>query len=170
MLFRSVCPQTLRRRGRLGCSLRCTWPREARQQRRWKTQGKKKKETTRLPSRRHCAPPSRSQRVCGRVCLLRSTHILWGIGRFSVETKRSSKTTLVLFSRACKISKAWSSAAHLQLIHAAALLAISQSPALLARTTGYAAPLMLAGTIMFSGSIYGLILDTEKKISRALKL
>ncbi|KAF9292276.1 hypothetical protein BGZ68_009115 [Mortierella alpina] len=66
--------------------------------------------------------------------------------------------------------KAWSSAANIQLIHAAALLAISQSPALLARTSGYAAPLMLVGTTMFSGSIYALIMDTEKKISRALKL
>ncbi|KAG9325049.1 hypothetical protein KVV02_001048 [Mortierella alpina] len=66
--------------------------------------------------------------------------------------------------------KAWSSAANIQLIHAAALLAISQSPVLLARTSRYAAPLMLVGTTLFSGSIYALILDTEKKISRALKL
>ncbi|KAG0249415.1 hypothetical protein BG011_009328 [Mortierella polycephala] len=66
--------------------------------------------------------------------------------------------------------KAWNSAASIQMIHAVALLAISQSPALMARTSRYAAPLMLIGTTMFSGSIYGLILDTDKKISRALKL
>ncbi len=69
-----------------------------------------------------------------------------------------------------KLVKAWTSAANIQLIHAAALLAISQSPALMARTSRYAAPLMLVGTTLFSGSIYALILDTEKKISRALKL
>ncbi|KAF9188627.1 hypothetical protein BGZ51_000490 [Haplosporangium sp. Z 767] len=66
--------------------------------------------------------------------------------------------------------KAWNSAASIQMVHAVALLAISQSPAIMARTSRYAAPLMLIGTTMFSGSIYGLILDTDKKISRALKL
>ncbi|KAF9580469.1 hypothetical protein BGW38_002881, partial [Lunasporangiospora selenospora] len=68
--------------------------------------------------------------------------------------------------------KAWSSAANIQLLHAVALLAISQSPALLARAspTRFAAPLFILGTTLFSGSIYGLILDQEKKYSRALKL
>ncbi|KAF9115133.1 hypothetical protein BGX27_008838 [Mortierella sp. AM989] len=66
--------------------------------------------------------------------------------------------------------KAWNSAANIQLIHAVALLAISQSPTLLARTSRYSAPLMLVGTALFSGSIYGLVLDTEKTWSRALKL
>ncbi|KAG0314438.1 hypothetical protein BGZ99_008134 [Dissophora globulifera] len=66
--------------------------------------------------------------------------------------------------------KAWQSASNIQLIHAVALLAVSQSPALMARTSRYAAPLILAGTFMFSGSIYGLILDTNKTFSRTLKL
>ncbi|KAG0209922.1 hypothetical protein BGX28_009890 [Mortierella sp. GBA30] len=66
--------------------------------------------------------------------------------------------------------KAWNSASNIQLIHSVALLAISQSPALLARTSRYAAPLMLLGTALFSGSIYALIIDTDKTISRALKL
>ncbi|KAF8967779.1 hypothetical protein BGZ46_000116 [Entomortierella lignicola] len=66
--------------------------------------------------------------------------------------------------------KAWKSAANIQLIHAVALLAISQSPALFTRTSRYAAPLILAGTALFSGSIYGLILDTEKTWSRTFKL
>ncbi|KAF9376042.1 hypothetical protein BGX21_003603, partial [Mortierella sp. AD011] len=65
---------------------------------------------------------------------------------------------------------AWNSAAHIQLMHAVALLAISQSPSVLARTSRYAAPLMLVGTALFSGSIYGLILDPERTWSRALKL
>ncbi|KAG0353595.1 hypothetical protein BGZ54_002180 [Gamsiella multidivaricata] len=66
--------------------------------------------------------------------------------------------------------KAWNSAANIQLIHAVALLAISQSPALMARTSRFAAPLLLAGTVLFSGSIYALILDTNKTFSRTFKL
>ncbi|KAI1316418.1 hypothetical protein EDD11_009981 [Mortierella claussenii] len=66
--------------------------------------------------------------------------------------------------------KAWNSAANIQLIHAVALLAISQSPVLLTRTSRFAAPLILLGTTLFSGSIYALILDTEKTWSRTLKL
>lgn len=66
--------------------------------------------------------------------------------------------------------KAWNSAANIQLIHSVALLAISQSPALLARSSRYAAPLMLLGTTLFSGSIYTLILDTDKTISRTFRL
>ncbi|KAF9920207.1 hypothetical protein FBU30_009993 [Linnemannia zychae] len=66
--------------------------------------------------------------------------------------------------------KAWNSAANIQLIHSVALLAISQSPALLARSSRYAAPLILAGTTLFSGSIYTLILDTDKTLARKLRL
>ncbi|KAF9990502.1 hypothetical protein BGZ65_000976, partial [Modicella reniformis] len=66
--------------------------------------------------------------------------------------------------------KAWSSAANIQLIHAVVLLAISQSPAVMSRASRYAAPLILIGTVLFSGSIYGLILDTNKTYARALKL
>ncbi|KAG0057279.1 hypothetical protein BGZ83_000069 [Gryganskiella cystojenkinii] len=67
--------------------------------------------------------------------------------------------------------KSWNTAANIQLIHAVTLLAISQSPALLARTGGrFGAPLILLGTTLFSGSIYGLILDQEKTYARALKL
>ncbi|KAF9984408.1 hypothetical protein BGZ65_000446 [Modicella reniformis] len=50
----------------------------------------------------------------------------------------------------------------IQLIHAVILLAISQSPAAMSRA--------LIGIALFSGSIYDLILDTNKTYSRALKL
>jgi len=57
------------------------------------------------------------------------------------------------------------------MIQAVALLAISQSPVLMAKASGrYGATLILLGTALFSGSIYGLILDQDKTIARALKL
>ncbi|KAG0351228.1 hypothetical protein BG005_009310 [Podila minutissima] len=62
--------------------------------------------------------------------------------------------------------KSWNSAANIQMIHAVALLAISQSPALMARSTRFAAPLILLGTIGFSGSIQLLILDETKTLPR----
>ncbi|KAF9429336.1 hypothetical protein BGZ76_001441 [Entomortierella beljakovae] len=66
--------------------------------------------------------------------------------------------------------KSWNSAANIHLIHAATLLVISQSPSIMRGTSRFAAPLILLGTALFSGSIYGLILDSEKKWSRTLKL
>ncbi|KAG0089974.1 hypothetical protein BGZ93_009569 [Podila epicladia] len=62
--------------------------------------------------------------------------------------------------------KSWNSASNIQMIHAVALLAISQSPALMARSTRFAAPLILLGTIGFSGSIQLLILDETKTLPR----
>ncbi|KAJ2690769.1 hypothetical protein GGH99_002551 [Coemansia sp. RSA 1285] len=52
----------------------------------------------------------------------------------------------------------WATAAHYQLFHAAALLALSAS----ARRHPYVAGLWTAGTAMFSGSIYCLVLNKEK--------
>ncbi|KAF9298168.1 hypothetical protein BGZ74_009502 [Mortierella antarctica] len=62
--------------------------------------------------------------------------------------------------------KSWNSASNIQMIHAVALLAISQSPALMARSTRFAAPLILLGTVGFSGSIQLLILDETKTLPR----
>ncbi|KAG0246490.1 hypothetical protein B0O80DRAFT_84812 [Mortierella sp. GBAus27b] len=99
---------------------------------------------------------------------LRAASILGGIGVFTAAYGAHGLEKRVQ-GDAGKI-KAWSSAANIQLIHAVALLAISQSPAVMARTSRYAAPLILIGTALFSGSIYALILDTNKTFSRTLKL
>ncbi|KAG0030363.1 hypothetical protein BGZ81_002745 [Podila clonocystis] len=64
--------------------------------------------------------------------------------------------------------KSWNSASNIQMIHAVALLAISQSPALMARSTRFAAPLILLGTIGFSGSIQLLVLDENKTLPRKI--
>ncbi|KAG0038733.1 hypothetical protein BGZ82_010972 [Podila clonocystis] len=64
--------------------------------------------------------------------------------------------------------KSWNSASNIQMIHAVALLAISQSPALMARSTRFAAPLILLGTIGFSGSIQLLVLDETKTLPRKI--
>ncbi|RKP16343.1 DUF423-domain-containing protein, partial [Rozella allomycis CSF55] len=56
--------------------------------------------------------------------------------------------------------KSWETAAHYQLIHAAAVLAVSQVPSL---TAIHPATLMLTGSCMFSGSIYLLVLKPSWK-------
>ncbi|PIA14711.1 DUF423-domain-containing protein [Coemansia reversa NRRL 1564] len=52
----------------------------------------------------------------------------------------------------------WGTASRYQLIHAAALLAISAS----GRRSLFAPVLWTAGTLMFSGSIYCLVLDNQR--------
>ncbi|KAI8888572.1 DUF423-domain-containing protein [Backusella circina FSU 941] len=58
--------------------------------------------------------------------------------------------------------KNWETAAHFQLIHGVTLLALSSIPKTVRRIHPAAAPLMLTGTAMFSGSIYLLTLDVDK--------
>ncbi|KAF9970554.1 hypothetical protein BGZ73_006723 [Actinomortierella ambigua] len=59
--------------------------------------------------------------------------------------------------------KAWSSASNIQLIHSVALFAIASRAGGSSSWARYAAPLILAGTLMFSGSIYTLILTSQDK-------
>jgi uncharacterized membrane protein YgdD (TMEM256/DUF423 family) len=53
-------------------------------------------------------------------------------------------------------------AAEFQLIHGVALLALSSIPPTVRRVHPSAQPLILGGTIMFSGSIYLLTLQRDK--------
>ncbi|KAK9688446.1 hypothetical protein K7432_014409 [Basidiobolus ranarum] len=81
-------------------------------------------------------------------CVLGATGV--AIGAFGAHglTKRISDP---------KKLKNWETAAHYQLFHSAVLLAAS-----LGRKTNVAGPLLIAGTTLFSGSIYLLVLDTER--------
>mmetsp|Transcript_22401 Transcript_22401/g.56007 ORF Transcript_22401/g.56007 Transcript_22401/m.56007 type:complete len:119 (-) Transcript_22401:82-438(-) len=62
--------------------------------------------------------------------------------------------------------KTWETAAHYHLIHSAALLALTTAaPGVLSkRALKTAPPLLLAGTIVFSGSLYALVLTGQKKL------
>jgi uncharacterized membrane protein YgdD (TMEM256/DUF423 family) len=53
-------------------------------------------------------------------------------------------------------------AAEFQIIHGVALLALSSIPPSVRRVHPAASPLILSGTIMFSGTIYLLTLQREK--------
>ncbi|KAI7881870.1 DUF423-domain-containing protein [Lichtheimia hyalospora FSU 10163] len=55
----------------------------------------------------------------------------------------------------------WTTAAHYQLMHSVALLAVSSIPSTVRRIHPAVAPLMLSGTLAFSGSIYLLTLNRE---------
>jgi uncharacterized membrane protein YgdD (TMEM256/DUF423 family) len=56
----------------------------------------------------------------------------------------------------------WNTAAHYQIIQGVALLAISSIPTSVRRIHPAAQPLIMGGTIMFSGTIYLLTLKREK--------
>ncbi|KAL0073407.1 hypothetical protein J3Q64DRAFT_1733080 [Phycomyces blakesleeanus] len=56
----------------------------------------------------------------------------------------------------------WKTASEYQLLHAVALLAVSSIPVAVRRVHPAAMPLMLGGTIAFSGSIYLLTLDRDR--------
>ncbi|GAN09643.1 DUF423-domain-containing protein [Mucor ambiguus] len=58
--------------------------------------------------------------------------------------------------------KNWATAAHFQIIHGVALLALASIPPSVRRIHPIAKPLILGGTLMFSGSMYLLTLDREK--------
>ncbi|ORE22052.1 uncharacterized protein RHIMIDRAFT_184916, partial [Rhizopus microsporus ATCC 52813] len=58
--------------------------------------------------------------------------------------------------------KNWNTAAHYQIIQGVALLAISSIPTSVRRIHPAAQPLIMGGTIMFSGTIYLLTLKREK--------
>ncbi|KAI8639893.1 hypothetical protein BD408DRAFT_371002 [Parasitella parasitica] len=58
--------------------------------------------------------------------------------------------------------KNWATAAHFQIIHGVALLALSSIPPTVRRIHPVAQPLILGGTVMFSVTIYLLTLDREK--------
>ncbi|KAI7856261.1 hypothetical protein BDC45DRAFT_63503 [Circinella umbellata] len=58
--------------------------------------------------------------------------------------------------------KNWSMAAQYQLIHAVAIVAISSIPSTVRRIHPAVLPLMLGGTIGFSGSIYLLTLKRDQ--------
>ncbi|KAI9492616.1 hypothetical protein BDB00DRAFT_788602 [Zychaea mexicana] len=60
--------------------------------------------------------------------------------------------------------KNWSMAAHYQLLHAVALVSISSIPPAVRRIHPAVAPLMLGGTIAFSGSIYILTLKKREQL------
>ncbi|KAJ2958069.1 hypothetical protein NQZ79_g6302 [Umbelopsis isabellina] len=55
--------------------------------------------------------------------------------------------------------KNWEMAAHYQILHGLALLVVSSVPRVI---NPYAAPLMLSGSIAFSGTIYALTLNREQ--------
>ncbi|GAB5589938.1 hypothetical protein Unana1_04838 [Umbelopsis nana] len=55
--------------------------------------------------------------------------------------------------------KSWEMAAQYQLAHGIALLVVSSVPRVI---NPYAAPLMLGGTLAFSGTIYALTLNREQ--------
>ncbi|KAI9276374.1 hypothetical protein BY458DRAFT_505701 [Sporodiniella umbellata] len=57
--------------------------------------------------------------------------------------------------------KNWSTATHYQMIQAVTLLALSSVPGSVRRIHPAAQPLILGGTLMFSGSIYLLTLKTD---------
>lgn len=52
----------------------------------------------------------------------------------------------------------WNTAAHYHLIHAVVLLALALHAQATGRTGGVAFPLMLAGVVLFSGSLYAMAL------------
>ncbi|KAI8381083.1 uncharacterized protein BYT42DRAFT_545034 [Radiomyces spectabilis] len=56
----------------------------------------------------------------------------------------------------------WTMAAEFQLMHGVALLALSSIPSTVRRIHPAASPLILGGTIMFSGTIYLLTLKREQ--------
>lgn len=53
----------------------------------------------------------------------------------------------------------WNTAAHYHLIHAVVLLALALHAQATGRTGGAAFPLMLAGIVLFSGSLYAMALS-----------
>ncbi|KAI8967586.1 hypothetical protein BDF20DRAFT_829345 [Mycotypha africana] len=57
--------------------------------------------------------------------------------------------------------KNWGMAAHYQLMHSVALIALASIPPSVRRIHPAVGPLILTGTIMFSGSIYLLTLKRE---------
>jgi uncharacterized membrane protein YgdD (TMEM256/DUF423 family) len=57
--------------------------------------------------------------------------------------------------------KSWETASHYALFNGVALLAVSMHPRF--GRHAWAGPLIAAGTVVFSGSIMGLVLDREKK-------
>ncbi|KAI8141668.1 hypothetical protein BJV82DRAFT_518304 [Fennellomyces sp. T-0311] len=57
--------------------------------------------------------------------------------------------------------KSWGTASQYQLVHAIALLSLSSISPAVRRIHPAAAPLMLGGTLAFSGSIYLLVLNRE---------
>lgn len=58
------------------------------------------------------------------------------------------------------IKKSWSTASHYMLVHGAALVAINAHPAF--RAKKIASYLISLGILLFSGSIYGLVLTKAK--------
>lgn len=58
--------------------------------------------------------------------------------------------------------KNWTMAAEFQIIHGVALLALSSIPPSVRRIHPAASPLILGGTVLFSGTIYLLTLQREK--------
>ena len=58
--------------------------------------------------------------------------------------------------------KNWATAAHFQIIHGVALLALASVPPSVRRIHPIAKPLILGGTVVFSGSIYLLTLDRDR--------
>lgn len=57
--------------------------------------------------------------------------------------------------------KNWATAAQFQIIHGVALLALASIPPSVRRIHPIAKPLILGGTLMFSGSMYLLTLDQK---------
>lgn len=60
-----------------------------------------------------------------------------------------------------ELIKSWETASHYALFNGVALLAVSMHPRFGRHV--WAGPLIAAGTAVFSGSIWGLVLDREKK-------
>ncbi|DBA00181.1 TPA: hypothetical protein N0F65_007806 [Lagenidium giganteum] len=59
-----------------------------------------------------------------------------------------------------KLLKTWETAAHYQLVHSAVFLAVP-----LARRPNLVGGLLLTGTVLFSGSLYALVLSEQKKLA-----
>ncbi|GLD97255.1 hypothetical protein PINS_up005938 [Pythium insidiosum] len=58
-----------------------------------------------------------------------------------------------------KLLKNWETAAHYQLLHSVALLAVP-----LSRRPSVAGGLIAGGTLIFSGSLYAMVLTNERKL------
>ncbi|KAJ3032050.1 hypothetical protein HDV00_008001 [Rhizophlyctis rosea] len=96
-----------------------------------------------------------------------------GVG-FAAFGSHGLKTKLANDPDAVKKVDNWKTASHFQILHSVALLITSiamQRPPTLSRPvprSSLAGYLFLAGMAGFSGSIYGLVLDEQKRFSKIL--
>ncbi|ELR24178.1 Hypothetical protein ACA1_376510 [Acanthamoeba castellanii str. Neff] len=75
--------------------------------------------------------------------------LLGAFGAHALKTKRSEA-----------LIKTWETAVHYQFIHAIGLLAVAFAP----RESRIAGWSFVAGTVLFSGSLYGLVLTEQRKL------